>query len=214
MAQTTPSRRSPAALAQARVDRRAELLAAAVTVIRRDGPSASMEAIAKQAGITKPILYRHFDNRDGLVAALAEQFGQRLTDLVNAGLDLRLMPAPPTPRTLLHHTIDTYIAFIEADPGLYTFLTERAARTAASVGATDRVAQSVARALGEGLRSVGYDTLAAEPWSYGIIGLVHLAGERWVRRPSIPRAQLVDYLTDLLWSGLSSALEPLEDHER
>jgi hypothetical protein len=43
---------------------------------------------------------------------------------------------------------------------------------------------------------------------------VHLAGERWVRRPSIPRAQLVDYLTDLIWGGLSSALEPLEHRER
>lgn len=170
-----------------------------------------MESIATEAGITKPILYRHFGDREGLVRALAEQFGERLAEVLGARLDLRLRSEPPRPRALLRETIDSYIAFIEADPGLYAFLTQRGPRAAKSTGVADRVAMAVARTLGEGLRLADYDSGAAEPWSYGIVGLVHLAGEWWVNRPTLPREQLVTYLTDLLWGGLASALGPLEE---
>nr|MBO2503962.1 TetR family transcriptional regulator [Thermoanaerobacterales bacterium] len=40
-----------------RSERRAELLDAAERAIRRTGPKASMDEIAAEAGITKPILY-------------------------------------------------------------------------------------------------------------------------------------------------------------
>jgi AcrR family transcriptional regulator len=54
--------------------RREALLNAALAVITRDGPAASMDAMAAEAGITKPILYRHFGDRDGLIAAVANPF--------------------------------------------------------------------------------------------------------------------------------------------
>jgi AcrR family transcriptional regulator len=53
--------------------RRRELLEAADRVVLRDGPGASMNAIAAEAGITKPILYRHFGDKGGLYAALAKR---------------------------------------------------------------------------------------------------------------------------------------------
>src|SRR6266536_121541 len=48
-----------------RMARRLELLEAAIEVIRRGGPTASMDEIAAQAGITKPIVYRDFRARSG-----------------------------------------------------------------------------------------------------------------------------------------------------
>ena len=53
--------------------RRRELLEAADRVVLRDGPQASMNAIAAEAGITKPILYRHFGDKSGLYRALAKR---------------------------------------------------------------------------------------------------------------------------------------------
>src|SRR5690348_8052225 len=61
-----------------RAARREELLAGAIKVIRRDGPLASMDAIAAEAGVTKPIVYRHFGDRDGLTQAVATQFAAEL----------------------------------------------------------------------------------------------------------------------------------------
>src|SRR5512135_2304476 len=54
--------------------RRRQLLAAADRVVRRRGPDASMDEIAAEAGVTKPILYRHFGDKDGLYAALTERY--------------------------------------------------------------------------------------------------------------------------------------------
>src|ERR671930_593638 len=57
-----------------RMARRLELLEAAFEVIRREGPTASMDEIAAQAGITKPIVYRYFGDRAGLYQAVAERY--------------------------------------------------------------------------------------------------------------------------------------------
>lgn len=67
--------------------RRRELLEAADRVVLRDGPQASMNAIAAEAGITKPILYRHFGDKGGLYAALAMRHTDALLDSLRAALD-------------------------------------------------------------------------------------------------------------------------------
>ncbi|HEU4481075.1 MAG TPA: helix-turn-helix domain-containing protein, partial [Actinomycetota bacterium] len=54
-----------------RTRRRIELLEAADRALRREGPLVSMNAIAAEAGVTKPILYRHFGDKGGLYQAIA-----------------------------------------------------------------------------------------------------------------------------------------------
>lgn len=71
--------------------RRRELLEAADRVVLRDGPQASMNAIAAEAGITKPILYRHFGDKGGLYRALAKRHTDALLSALRAALD-----APPS----------------------------------------------------------------------------------------------------------------------
>ncbi len=67
--------------------RRRELLEAADRVVLRDGPQASMNAIAAEAGITKPILYRHFGDKGGLYSALAKRHTDALLAALRAALD-------------------------------------------------------------------------------------------------------------------------------
>jgi hypothetical protein len=62
----------------------------------------------------------------------------------------------------------------------------------------------VAVIMGERLRAIGADSGAAEPWAYGIVGMVHLAGDWWVNRRTMSREHLVGYLVSLLWDGLGS----------
>lgn len=97
--------------------RRRELLEAADRVVLRDGPQASMNAIAAEAGITKPILYRHFGDKGGLYAALAMRHTDALLDSLRAALD-----APADRRERVEATLDTYLAAIEARPQVYRFL--------------------------------------------------------------------------------------------
>jgi AcrR family transcriptional regulator len=88
------------AKAMERVERRAarreELLDAAIRCIRGEGPGISMERIAAEAGVTKPILYRHFRHRADLEDAIALRF----TDAI--GKELReVMGRTGEPRVVL-----------------------------------------------------------------------------------------------------------------
>ena len=69
---------------EARRLRRHQLLDAADRVIRRRGAGASMDEIATEAGISKPILYRHFGDKDGLHRALAERYVEALLSELRA----------------------------------------------------------------------------------------------------------------------------------
>lgn len=185
--------------AQARAERRSQFLDAALVAIRRDGPGVSMEAIAAEAGVTKPIVYRLFGDREGLLQALTERFGDELVDRLRADL-----PSGANPREALAAAIDTYVASIEQDPALYRFIIQQTpAGGGALQGVIDQVAAVITTVIGETLRSMRADSGAAEVWAYSIVGMVHLAGDHWADRPTMPRQRLVDYLTGLLWEGMA-----------
>lgn len=185
---------------EGRAVRREELLDAATVAIRRDGPHVSMDVIAAEAGITKPILYRHFGDRAGLVAALGERFAADLMRAIAGQL-----AQPDQPRELVSHTIDAFVSFIEREPNVYRYLVEQALvqRPDALQGFIREVAAQVAVVIGERLRDIGADSGAAEPWAVGIVGMVHFAGDWWQERRTMPRERLVTYLTDLLWGGFA-----------
>jgi AcrR family transcriptional regulator len=186
-----------------RPDRRPQFLDAATAAIRRHGPGASMTQIAAEAGVTKPILYRHFRDRDGLVHALGQQFSADLMAELQTSLQ-----AGNDPRQLLVGTIDTYIAFIERDPNVYRFLVQHVsggtgAEPDTLISFMQQVGQQVAIVVGEQMRAAGRDSGGAEPIAHGIVGMVHSAGHWWVEHRTMPRARLVEYLADLLWAGVA-----------
>jgi AcrR family transcriptional regulator len=194
---------------QATEERRRELLEAADRVVLRDGPGASMNAIAAEAGITKPILYRHFGDRDGLIAVIAERFA---TGLIGE-IDQALLRTGSSRHELLVGTVEAYLGFIEQDPNLYRFLVRQGLTHPdgpASINPlVNSIARQVALVIGEQLRLDGNDAGAAVPWAYGIVGLVHHAGDWWLETRTMSRQALCDYLCDLLWNGLvATVVEP------
>jgi len=187
-----------------RAERRRQLLDAAVGAIREIGPGVTMEQLAKAGGVTKPILYRHFGDRDGLIQAIAERFSTDLLVSVTTPLS-----ADSDARDLLRSTVDSYVGFIERDPNLYRFMVqhppERTDGVTGMSSLVDLIARQVAQVAGERLRAAGRDSGAAVPWAYGIVGLVHQAGDWWVDDQTMSRDTLVSYLVSLLWDGLNAA---------
>lgn len=187
---------------QEREARREVLLDAAVEAIRRHGPRVSMEELGRAAGVTKPILYRHFGHRDGLTTALATRFVGRLQSTLEASMTIG-----GSPRDRLEATIDAYLAFVESDPEVYRFLVARlpAAAPGSELSVGNFLAQvgdQVAVILGEQLRAAGLDSGGAEPMAHGIVGMVHSAGDWWLDRRTMPRGRVVHYVANLLWGGM------------
>jgi AcrR family transcriptional regulator len=188
--------------------RRHQLLEAADRVVLRDGPQASMNAIAAEAGITKPILYRHFGDKGGLYRALAKRHTDALLIALRAALN-----APADRRQRVEATLDTYLAAIEGRPQVYRFLmhpsedTTQQPEQGFDVG---RHSAPLLRRLGEELAGVieervdlGPDSaLLARIWGHGIVGMMHAAGDWWLGERPCTREQLVRSLTDLLWGRL------------
>jgi AcrR family transcriptional regulator len=60
--------------------RRRQLLDLAEVLLERGGSDAlRMDTLATAAGVTRPVVYSHFDNRDALIIALLERHEARLT---------------------------------------------------------------------------------------------------------------------------------------
>src|SRR3546814_5361870 len=95
-----------------------------------------MEQLARAGGVTKPSLYRHFRDRDGLITAIAERFGADLLSSVQAPLATEL----EQPQRVLQSTIDAYVGFIERDPHLYRFLIRHAPDRGAGLASVSALA--------------------------------------------------------------------------
>jgi AcrR family transcriptional regulator len=166
------------------------------------GPDVGMDHIAAEAGVTKPVLYRHFADKADLFVAL----GQRGTEI----LFDRLIPAmnneeAPVPR--IRKSLDAFFSTVEEHPNLYRVLVRRSfakATVEQDIVAEDKelIANALAALLGDYLRSLDIDSGGAEPWGHGIVGMVQNVSEWWLERRTMSRDAVVEYLTQIIWSAI------------
>ena len=185
-------------------DRRAQLLDAADRVVQRDGSAATMNLIAAEAGITKPILYRHFGDKSGLYRALAARHTEELLVRLRAALLTRGGLAART-----RATIDAYLAAVGEQPQVYRFLMERAAVEEPGVrGEVQGFVRRFGDELASGMRAesaLHVEERRALVWAHGIAGMVQGAGDWWLDHPEVSREQMVEELTALVFGAFAGA---------
>lgn len=98
-----------------REERREQLLDVTKAIVAERGFHAvSIEAVAREAGISRPIVYGHFNDLGGLLDALVDREGQRALMQLAAVLPTDLTTGDP--RDLLLAGLEGYLAAVEADP--------------------------------------------------------------------------------------------------
>ena len=113
---------------------RATILAAAVSVIRRQGPDATMDDIAAGASVTKPILYRTIGDKAALMNALSESLVDEIDRAVAAGTKRE-----GDPRRAFESAIRCYVEAVEAERNLFLFVNAvLPAPTRSAASSTDR----------------------------------------------------------------------------
>jgi AcrR family transcriptional regulator len=195
---------------QHRATRRQELIAATVEAVRDLGPLVGMDDIAHHAGVSKPVFYRYFSDKADLHHAVGQVVAQWVVHQVT-----RAMDAEGAVRDRVAAGIDCYLGLIEANPELYDYIVHGApSRWASSSQSTDLVEDyativgvHASQVIGAGLREAGADAGAAEPWGFGVVGMVRAAADRWLEHPTMSRADLVNYLADLVSPGLLAAID-------
>lgn len=185
-----------------RIARRAEFVEAALRALDTHGPDLAMEDVAAEAGVTKPVLYRHFDDKAELYVALGQRGTEILFERLIPAINAELAPVPK-----IRMALDAFFTVIEEHPNLYRLLAHgpRQDRPIDSdVVAEDKelIATALTALLGDYLRMFNMDSGAAEPWAYGIVGMVQNTGEWWLDRRSMRRDSVVEYLTQIIWATI------------
>jgi AcrR family transcriptional regulator len=180
------SDRSPAGGGRGRLgreERREALLDAAAALAAEGEPEAiTMDAVAERAGVSRPLVYRHFPNREELIAAVhrretAHLHDQLAADVAAAG-DLEGMF-----RTLIHGALQA-----AAERG-HLFATLRSAGALSPEVRREQRQRdaATARAFAEcAWRELGVDEPTAQSTMYLLLSLVDPALSRW-RRDATPQ---------------------------
>jgi AcrR family transcriptional regulator len=186
--------------------RRREFVDAALRVLATQGPELAMDAVAAEAGVTKPVLYRYFQDKAALVQAL----DQRGTEM----LFTRLLPAIASEgpaRAGVADAIGAYFAVIDEHPNLYWLIARQPpADGAGGPGPADEhrafIAAALKAVIDQYVQLFDLEPAASEPWAQGITGAVQATGEWWLRGRSMSRDDVVGYVTQMVWAALSGVL--------
>lgn len=187
-----------------RESRRAQFVEATIRAVGRFGPDAGMDEIAAEAGVSKPVLYRHFTDKADLYLAV----GERATDLLMAKVVPALADDGPIFERI-RRAVDCYVGFVDDYRELYRFLVLRPNPAKRDLVQEDKskIAGVLTELLGAYLTLFRMDRALAAPSAHGIVGLVQGAVEWWLDHPDgVSRDQLTNHLTTLVWHGIDGVL--------
>lgn len=167
-----------------------------------------MTAIAAEAGITKPIVYRVFGDKSKLYQALADRHTDRLLVALRQAVF-----STDDRRQRTRAVIDSFLAVIDDQPEVYKFLVHRAATDDPEVG---RAVRSFIHRFGVELgQGIAFDTgqpadsASAQIWGAAMVGAVQAAAERWLDDPmGMSKDELTEALTDLFFGAYAAAPQP------
>ena len=187
-----------------RENRREEFVEATIRAVSKYGPDVGMDEIAAEAGVTKPVLYRHFTDKADLYVAV----GGRGTDILMGKMVPALADDGPIYERI-RRAVDVYVGFIDQYRELYRFLVLRPNPVKHDLERRDKskIAGVLSELLAAYLKLFRMDAAVAGPSAHGIVGLVQAAGDWWLDNPDeMSREQLTNHLTLLIWSGIDGVL--------
>ena len=185
-----------------RDERRAQLLAAALEVFTAAGyHSAAMDEIADRAGVSKPVLYQHFQSKLELYLAVLDIHIDSLVFQIQ-----KAIAATPDNANRVRATVDAYFSFIDTEGEAFRLLFE-----------SD---MSLEPAVHERLNRMTYDCVAAVSavisldtglpqeaamlLGVGLIGSAQVTARHWLARDSkLTRQQATDLVSNVIWRGIS-----------
>ncbi|PZW46731.1 TetR family transcriptional regulator [Humitalea rosea] len=172
---------------------RERVLEAANVVFNAGGPEASLEAVARQAGVGIGTLYRHFPTRQALFEAVYRREVQNLAELAEQLLADR--SAALSPVEALRRWMRSNVAFIATKKGMSAALTQAAlAPPELMANSVDRLTQALGGLMARAIEA-GEIRADIEPLDLlrGLVGLCY-AHDRPGWQENVLR--MVDVLVD------------------
>ena len=189
-----------------RAEREEEMLEAATRFFAARGfRNVSMDAIAAESGITKPMLYSYFGSKDGLFLACVERASAELRAEVRAaGLDA------PAPDVGLYRGYVAVMRFVQENDELWSLLFPRGPESsgtfaAAGARAHDEMAALLAELIGA-LAELRGAAVEPDVLAHAMTGATIAVGT-WSRGRDEPPEAHARRLMDVTWVGLRDLVE-------
>lgn len=182
-----------------RAERRQQLLDCAIDCFGSAGfHKTSMTDVAVAAGVTKPVLYQHFESKHDLFRQVLETIGAAMEKQFFAAV----MQAP-TPRERVEAGFRAYVGFALDKPDQFQLLVGDSSRGEEFAGEISRVEQLIAQQLAT---LIEVPELTAEDrlvLAHGIIGFAEGVGRHLLLAGEpVDHDQLTAVMTQMVWSGL------------
>ena len=189
-------------------DLRQTLLDAALELLQTDGAAAlTLRAVARAAGVSHTAPYRHFKDRNALVAAVADDAFERLGAAISAAV-----AEGPRGVAALERGLAAYVAFAHAHPAEYRVMFgpevstsgERAADAPAGLQVFGILREGIAALQERRLVGPGHPTLMATTAWATLHGLVMLSLDGRIAATGSSIDTLVAAASDILLSGMGA----------
>src|SRR5438067_763874 len=187
-----------------------QILDAAVSVFAEHGfHDASMDEIAERAAVSKPVLYTHFESKDGLYEAILEQSARLMSDRISDSVQ-----AAETPEERVWAGILAFLDIVEQHRDWW-IASQKAAVAGEPFASAGRHVNATMATLIEGLavraaseHGIGGDALdALEPLAHAFVGACEKIAFWWVAHPQVPKGTVAIQLMNMLWMGFGGLLE-------
>lgn len=191
--------------------RREQLIAVATRVFAESGyRTASMDDVADAAGVSKPVLYQHFDSKQSLYLAVidvaAETFGTLLLPVIDEARDNF---------TRVERTFTAYFSFVTDHEAEFLLLFHSDAYEAQAQSAisavSDRLVAQITRVF---VDQSAVTEAEAALLGQSVAGMAQAAAMQFVGNPELDAASTARLMAHLLWRGVSGFPNSPEDAER
>lgn len=180
--------------------RKEQLLDVALHVFAERGfHLTSMNDVAETAGVTKPVLYQHFESKRSLYLELLRTVGDRLMR------EIQLATARADhPREQVEDGLRAYFGFVADEAAAYRLMfgggTRRDAEFAEEAA---RVERAIAAAIADLIRVDGLADEERLLFAHGIVGLAEGTTRHWMNDAlDLDPKQVAGRVADLAWRGL------------
>jgi AcrR family transcriptional regulator len=179
--------------------RREQILDVAVQVFARNGfHGTSMNDVAEAAGVTKPVLYQHFDSKQDLYLALLGEVGNRLLNTIT-----KATAGATNGREMTGLGFRAYFRFVAEDHDAFLLLYgSGASRDEEATAAVRILTAEAARAISP-LIAVDIDPVHRRVLAQGLVGMAEGVSRFLVELgDDFDPDELGQRVADLAWAGL------------
>jgi AcrR family transcriptional regulator len=195
----TPRRRLP------RPERERQILDAAHACFAARGFGAvTMDDVAAEVGVTKPLLYAYFGNKEQLYIACMQRAGDALLQTV-----ARAVEAAPRPADMLRGGVEAFFAFLGEDREAWRVLFDETLPAGGEVARRvsdyrDRLLALIVDAQLERVPPARRDAVAvqAQALAHALLGACEALARWWLHSGAISTAAAADLLITTVEPGL------------